>query len=208
MLSALRCQGLFASMHPLLIYIHGFLSSPQSIKAQQTRQYIERLQLPIQLFIPQLSNYPMPAYQQLRAMVETARTENSARQIALIGSSLGGFMATALAEAYGLKALVINPAVKPYEISAVLGENTNPYTNETFVLTHSDIEALHRLEVQTLSKPEQIKVLLQTGDETLDYRKAVSYYQGCPQVVEEGGDHGFQNFESHLPEAFNFLELV
>ena len=116
MLQALRCQGLFASMHPLLIYIHGFLSSPQSIKAQQTRQYIERLQLPIELLIPQLSNYPMAAYQQLRAMVETARAEEPARQIALIGSSLGGFMATALADAYGLKALVINPAVKPYEI--------------------------------------------------------------------------------------------
>lgn len=196
-------------MHPLLIYIHGFLSSPQSIKAQQTRRYIDRLQLPVELLIPGLSNYPMQAYQQLRIIVEKARAEKPARQIALMGSSLGGFMATALAEEFGLKALVINPAVKPYEIiSTVMGENKNPYTNETFFLNDSHIEELYRLEVQTLSRPERIKVLLQTGDETLDYRKAVSYYQGCLHVVEEGGDHSFQNFENHLPEAFKFLELV
>ncbi|ARN73845.1 YqiA/YcfP family alpha/beta fold hydrolase [Oceanicoccus sagamiensis] len=191
-------------MRPLVIYIHGFLSSPQSIKAQETQQYIDSEQLAVELLTPGLSNYPMQAYQQLQAIVE----QHSNRQMALIGSSLGGFMATALAEAYDLKALVINPAVRPYElISGVLGENKNPYTGETFFLDASHIEELHQLEVQTLSKPERIKVLLQTGDETLDYRKAVSYYQGCPQLIEEGGDHRFQGFENHLPEAFKFLEL-
>ena len=196
-------------MRPLLIYIHGFLSSPQSIKAQQTRQYIDRLQLSVELLIPGLSNYPMQAYQQLQAVVEEARAKDPARQIALMGSSLGGFMATALAEEYCLKALVINPAVKPYQIiSTVLGENKNPYTNETFFLNQGHIEELHRLEVARLARPEQIKVLLQTGDEILDYRKAVSYYQTCLQVVEAGGDHSFQNFANHLPEAFKFLELV
>ncbi len=204
MLRAFVVRGFSTSMRPLVIYIHGFLSSPQSIKAQETQQYIDRQQLPVEQLTPGLSNYPMMAYRELQAIVEA----NPDRQMALIGSSLGGFMATALAEEYGLKALVINPAVKPYElIGAVLGENKNPYTGETFFLDDSHIQELHQLEVQTISQPERIKVLLQTGDETLDYRKAVSYYQGCPQVVEEGGDHRFQDFENHLPEAFKFLEL-
>lgn len=192
-------------MQSLLIYIHGFLSSPQSIKAQETQQYINSTQLPVEQITPGLSNYPMQAYQQLQELVQA----NSGRQIALIGSSLGGFMATALAEEFGLKAILVNPAVKPYElISGVLGENTNPYTGETFILDESHIKELHQLEVQPITRPERLKVLLQTGDETLDYRKAVSYYHGCPQVVEEGGDHRFQGFENHLPEAFKFLELT
>lgn len=192
-------------MQSLLIYIHGFLSSPQSIKAQETQQYINSTQLPVEQITPGLSNYPMQAYQQLQELVQA----NSGRQIALIGSSLGGFMATALAEEFGLKAILVNPAVKPYElISGVLGENTNPYTGETFILDESHIKELHQLEVQPITRPERLKVLLQTGDETLDYRKAVSYYHGCLQVVEEGGDHRFQGFENHLPEAFKFLELT
>ena len=196
-------------MRPLLIYIHGFLSSPQSIKAQETQQYIERQQLPVELLTPGLSNYPMMAYKELQAIILAALEQHSDRKIALIGSSLGGFMATTLAEAYGVKALLVNPAVKPYElISHVLGENKNPYTGEAFFLDDSHIQELHQLEVQTITHTERIKVLLQTGDETLDYRKAVSYYQGCPQMVEEGGDHRFQDFEKHLPEAFKFLELV
>lgn len=192
-------------LRPLLIYIHGFQSSPQSQKAEATRHYVKSQDLPFDFLTPDLDNYPMRSYQQLQAIVE----QHLPRPIALIGSSLGGFMATALVEQYdGLRAVLVNPVVRPYElISLVLGDNVNPYTGIEFFLDESHIDELHQLEVAKLSDPSRIKVLMQTGDETLDYRSAVSYYQGCEQVIEEGGDHRFQNYEKHLPDVIKFLEL-
>ena len=192
-------------MPPLLIYIHGFLSSPLSQKAEETRRFLLARQLPIDFIAPGLPNYPQQSFQQLQQLVE----QNLPRQIALIGSSLGGFMATALAEQYGLRAVLVNPAVHPYHLIAnYLGENENPYTGETFTLTDTHMEELRQLEVKCFADPSRLKVLLQTGDETLDYRHALAFYRGCPQVVEEGGDHRFQNFEKHLPELLKFLELT
>lgn len=190
-------------MPPLLIYIHGFLSSSLSEKAEETRQFIEAQSLPVEFIAPQLSDYPMAAYQQLQQLIEQ---QPQSRSMGLIGSSLGGFTATALSQQYGLRAVVVNPAVKPYHlISTVLGSNTNPYTGVDFVLTEQHLDELRQLTVATLAKPENILVLLQTGDETLDYRQAVDYYHGCRQVVEAGGDHRFQNYHRHLPAVMHFL---
>jgi predicted esterase YcpF (UPF0227 family) len=205
MLLALSLLEIRCLLRPLLVYIHGFQSSPLSQKAEETRRYVLSQSLPFDFLAPALDNYPMRSYQQLQAVVE----RHLPRPIALIASSLGGFMATALSEQYGLRAVLVNPAVRPYElISAVLGDNVNPYTGIKFCLDESHIDELHQLEVITLSDPSRIKVLIQTGDETLDYRQAVSYYQGCEQVIEEGGDHRFQNYEKHLPEVIKFLTLI
>ncbi len=192
-------------MRPLLIYIHGFLSSSLSAKAQETRHYLEQQALPIEFVAPELSNYPLTAYQQLLQVIES----QPLRKIGLIGSSLGGFMATALAEQYGLRAVLVNPAVNPHKlIAGFLGEQFNPYTEQHFVLDQRHVQQLQRLQVQRITQPANIKVLLQTGDETLDYRQAVSYYQGCLQVVEQGGDHRFQHFDQHLAQAIEFLTLL
>ena len=191
-------------MRPLLIYIHGFQSSPLSAKAQQVARYIESEQLPIDFIAPDLANFPMQSYQQLQQLIEQHLPGN----IALIGSSLGGFMATALAEQFGLRAVLINPAVKPYNlINAYLGENQNPYSGIRFVLHQGHMDELRQLEVVDISAPEKILLLLQKGDETLDYRQAVEYYHGCQQQVEEGGDHRFQHFDKQLSAIINFLEL-
>ncbi|MFA7553074.1 MAG: YqiA/YcfP family alpha/beta fold hydrolase [Spongiibacteraceae bacterium] len=192
-------------MRPLLIYIHGFLSSSQSQKAQQVRDYIEAEKLPIDFIAPTLSNYPLASYQQLQQLVE----QHQPCPVAVIGSSMGGFMATALVQQYGVRAVVINPAIKPYHlIGAVLGQHTNPYTGVDFCLTTEHTDELRQLEVTTINEPEKIMVLLQTGDETLDYRHAVEYYRGCLQQVEEGGDHRFQHFDKHLPNIMKFLNVV
>lgn len=196
-------------MRPLLIYIHGFMSSPLSLKAQETRTYLEQQRLEqdldIELIVPELSNYPLAAYQQLQELIEVQPN----RKIALLGSSLGGFMATGLAEQYGLRAVLVNPAVQPHHlIAGLLGEQFNPYTQQHFVLDQSHVEELRNLQVQSIKQPANIKVLLQTGDETLDYRQAVSYYQACSQIVEQGGDHRFQYFDQHLPAVIDFLELL
>ncbi len=191
-------------MNPLLIYIHGFLSSPLSVKAELTCAFIEQQKLPIDFIAPGLSDYPTPAHQSLQQIIE----ENSERKIALIGSSLGGFMATVLAEQYDLRAVLVNPAVHPYRLmEGFLGEHINPYTHNRFVLGENHVEDLRTLEVKTIAAPSNLLVMLQTGDETLDYRLAVDYYQGCTQQVEAGGTHSFENFEKHLPAVLKFLEL-
>lgn len=191
-------------MCPLVIYIHGFLSSPLSAKAQEVRRFLQQNALDIEVITPDLSNYPLEAYQQLQQLID----EQPARKIGLIGSSLGGFMATTLAERNGLRAVLVNPAVHPYKLMAgFLGEHVNPYTHVPFLLEECHVEELRELEVQSFSQPDNIQVLLQTGDETLDYRQAVSYYQGCSQLVEEGGDHSFQHFDQHLTAVLEFLDL-
>ncbi len=191
-------------MKPLLIYIHGFKSSPLSVKAEEVRRYVQSRQLPIDYRVPALSDYPDEAFHQLTQLIDA----HADRTIALIGSSMGGFLATTLAERHHLKAVLVNPAVRPSElIHAVLGENENPYTGHHFFLEQRHVEALRALEPAALRAPENLLLMVQTGDETLDYRRAVDYYRGCPQVVEEGGDHRFQHFDRHLPAVFAFLDL-
>ena len=192
-------------MDSLLIYIHGFNSSPRSQKAQEVGAYVQHQAPAIELAVPRLASYPLASYRQLQQLVES----HLPRPTALIGSSLGGFMATALAQQYGLRAVLVNPAVRPYLlISAYLGHNENPYTGEQFFLNDGHMDELRQLEVTSITHPERLLVMVQTGDETLDYREAVSYYQHCPQVVEQGGSHRFDNFVNHLPDVFNFLELA
>ena len=189
-------------MLPLIIYIHGFQSSPLSDKAEETKRYLVSEQLAVDYIAPALSSYPMTSYRQLQNLIE----QHLPRQIGIIGSSLGGFMATKLSQQYGLKAVLVNPAVRPFElISQFLGDNINPYTQVEFCLHEGHIDELRALDVKALSTPENILVLLQTGDETLDYRSAVEYYRGCEQVVEEGGDHRFQGYDKHLARLIKFL---
>lgn len=192
-------------MPPLLIYIHGFKSSPLSEKAQELRRYIETHQLDIDYRVPALSDYPGESFRQLTALLE----ENHRRRIALIGSSMGGFMATALLQSYDLKAVLINPAVRPSElIHGVLGAHENPYTGHGFVLAQQHVDELSALQPDRPRLPQNLLLMVQTGDETLDYRRAVDYYRDSAQVVEHGGDHRFQNFERHLPAILTFLELL
>lgn len=192
-------------MRPLLIYIHGFKSSPLSLKAQEVKNYLSQQALPIDFMAPALPDYPAASYQ----LLEQLLARQLPRPVALVGSSMGGFMATVLAQQFDLRAVLVNPAVRPYElIGDMLGDDVNPYSGEAFTLHRGHLEELRRLEPAVITDPERLLVLLQTGDETLDYRKAVSFYHGCQQIVEQGGDHRFQNFEKYLPVVLKFLKLT
>jgi predicted esterase YcpF (UPF0227 family) len=195
------------NMSKLLVYIHGFLSSPLSQKAVEVGEYLVQQQRAIDYQVPQLSNYPDQAYRQLQQLITGAQARY--QQIALIGSSMGGFYATCLAEQFGLKAVVVNPAVYPYRLIAdYLGTHENPYTHEHFTLTDQHVLALQAMAVERLSRPENCWLMAQQGDETLDYREAVAFYQGSPQLIETNGNHRFENFKKHLPALMKFLELV
>lgn len=185
-----------------LIYIHGFLSSPQSVKAQATKDYMEQHYPNIPMEIPQLSNYPDQALDQLETLV--AKYKN--HDLRFIGSSMGGFFSTYLVTHYGGKAVLINPAVTPHILlQDYLGEHENPYTKEIFTLVPKHMKHIEALLVEELRVPENIWTLLQTEDETLDYREAEIKYRDCKLTIEQGGDHSFQGFENYLPEITQFL---
>ncbi len=186
---------------PLLIYLHGFMSSPNSVKAKETEFYLVKRSMVVEYLVPALSDRPEQAYQQLDKLMQA----NQNRTIGLIGSSMGGFFASALAARFACRAVLINPAVAPQNLmQKYIGEQTNPYTNNRFTLTANDMEFLRDLDVEC-PQPDKIMLLVQTGDETLNYKAAVAKYAGSPQVVEEGGDHRFQDYDKHLPSIMKFL---
>jgi hypothetical protein len=126
----------------------------------------------------------------------------------LVGSSLGGYYATWLAERYGLKAVLVNPAVvAPLSLQEYVGTQTNLYTGETFDFTQEHVAQLRELEVARISRPERYWLLAETGDELLDYRHAVARYAGARQTIIEGGDHGFRHWPEYLDEVLAFAGL-
>ncbi|MUI54964.1 esterase YqiA [Aliivibrio fischeri] len=189
----------------LLLYIHGFNSSPLSHKAQVMAEYCKVHRPDIKVIVPRLPSYPSQAAEFLVQLVEEYKDTH---QIGLVGSSLGGYLSTWLNHQYGFKAALVNPAVKPYELLAdYLGKQVNPYTQEEYFLEEKHMEELLALQVETLHSVDDLWLLQQEGDEVLDYRQAVDKYLACKQTIEEGGDHSFVNFERYPEQIIQFLNL-
>ncbi|WP_409277336.1 YqiA/YcfP family alpha/beta fold hydrolase [Pseudomonas defluvii] len=186
-----------------ILYIHGFNSAPSSKKATQLVAVMQRLGLEAQLRVPALHHHPREAIAQLEAAIAELGAP------LLVGSSLGGYYATSLAERHGLKALLINPAVNPHQLfDGYLGSQQNLYTGETWELTVDHVHALAELEVAPPRDAERFQVWLQTADETLDYRRAEAFYRACALRIQAGGDHSFQGFAERLPALLNFAGIA
>jgi hypothetical protein len=185
-----------------IVYLHGFNSAPQSHKAQVLKAHMEALGLGARYACPQLPPAPFDAI----AAAEAALAGLPAAT--LVGSSLGGFYATHLAEKHRLRAVLVNPAVTPQaDLESYLGEQRNLYTRETYVLTREHLAQWRALGVGRIA-PERYLLLVETGDEVLDYRHAVARYAGAEQVVVEGGDHTLQSFPQHLERILAFAGLA
>jgi predicted esterase YcpF (UPF0227 family) len=185
-----------------VLYLHGFLSSPQSKKAQQTLRYCVRRGMGENVLIPQMRFGPAQTMAELRALVES----QDRRRLVLIGSSLGGFYATYLAEEYGFPAVLINPAVRPFELwQEHLGRHRNYYTDEIHTVTKKHIEELKELDRSQLQYPRNYMVLLQSGDEVLDYTQAREKFESSRCIVRENGSHSYEDFADELPAIFDFL---
>ncbi|WP_257282838.1 YqiA/YcfP family alpha/beta fold hydrolase [Endozoicomonas sp. SESOKO1] len=198
-------------MKPLLVYLHGLNSSSQSSKAIQTTEYVRDNQLDIELWIPDLPVFPSDIVQCLQSHLKKSL---DLRDIYIIGSSLGGFLGTwlqhwLLVNGHSKKArlVLINPAVVPHKgFEAFLGPQKNYHTGADWVMTEEYVEQLLLLEVEPPASPENTLLMVQKGDETLDYRQALEKYQQCRVIVQEGGSHAFEHFEKMLPEVFDFLK--
>lgn len=188
-----------------LFYLHGFNSSPQSAKAREVRAYLEQHAPAIEYCVPSLPFEPVAAINVIEAAIKTVASE----RIGIIGSSLGGFYATCIAEKLNLRTAVINPAVRPYILlENFLGEQENPYTGERYALTQAHIQQLKNLDVEPLQHKENILLLAQLGDEVLDTQQAIEKYRGCEQIIEAGGSHAFENFSHHIPTILKFFQFI
>ncbi len=184
----------------LFLYIHGFNSSPASFKARAFEQFLAKQHPEHEYCCPELSDYPSEAIAQLTEILHTDPSET-----ALIGSSLGGFYATYLAQKYHLKAVLINPAVNPHILlKDLLGKNTNYYTGKEYQLTQDHIDQLKSFKVEKIIDPELFMVLLQSGDEVLDYQLAEHKYSSTQLIIEQGGNHSFEGFVNYCESIYQF----
>lgn len=185
----------------MLIYIHGFNSSPASHKARILKQRLDVLGKGAAFCCPALPDHPARAI----ALLERKLHDAEPQLVTLVGSSLGGYYATYLAEKLALKAVLVNPAVRPYEgLRAYLGTQKNLYSGEGYELTQQHLDELRVLDVDRPTRMDRYYLMATTGDEVLDYRVAVRKYAGARQLVVEGSDHGFADFADHLDSVLDF----
>ena len=151
--------------------------------------------------VPELHHRPARAVGQ----VEDACRGIGAGDLTLVGSSLGGFYATVVAERLGCRAALLNPAVHPQRhFGRYLGPQRNLYTGEEFVLTEEHVEELRAMDPPAITLPQRYWLFVETGDEVLDYREAVAYYDGALQEVTRGGDHSLTTFAERIPEIVDW----
>lgn len=186
-----------------LIYLHGFLSSPRSHKAVVTHDWLAEQRPDIRYECPFIPPYP----RQARRMLLDTLEDHLKDDVYLIGSSLGGFWATWLAEMYDLRAVLINPLVDPNRFQIYVDQDLeNFYNGDHYRLSQQDIDAFRDFDTPAVNRPENYWLMVQTGDETLDYQLAVEKYRHCRQLVEEGGNHSFEGYANWLPQMLAFLE--
>ena len=180
-----------------LLYLHGFISSPASRKAVMLGDYVRGQAPGLQVLVPALHHRPAQAVSQ----VQWHCLGKNPADLTLVGSSLGGFYATVVAEKVGCKAVVVNPAVHPQHLfERHIGPQENLYTKERFELTREHVAELAALDPPAITRPERYWLLAETGDEVLDYREAVAYYAGAFQSIVQGGDHSLASFPEFIPD--------
>lgn len=185
----------------MIVYLHGFNSSPGSHKAKVLKRYMDERGLGSSYACPELPVLASAAVQEIERLAIGPST-------CFVGSSLGGFYATYLAEKHGARAVLINPAIEPHVgLRAYLGPQKNLYTGEAYELTERHLDAWAKLVVPAIH-PERYLLIVETGDEVLDYRQAVNRYAGARQIVIPGGDHTLQSFPEHLPTILQFAGLA
>ena len=188
---------------PTILYLHGFNSAPQSVKGQILASAAAALAEPPRFHLPQLSHRPAQAMRDVCTWID--REAPGGRDLGLIGSSLGGFYATFLAEKYGARAVLINPAVRPHEdLRPFAGRQRNLYTGEEYEVTPAHFDELSALAVTRVTQPERYFLLARTGDEILDWRESVAFYAGAFQYIAGGGDHGWTDFHAEVASVLRF----
>lgn len=186
----------------MIIYIHGFGSSGEATKAEAFRHYCT--QKKIRYIAPSLPSIPSLAINTLSELIESYLENES---VYLIGASLGGYYSLYLSDKYDLKAVLINPAVNaPETLQRALGKGVNYFDNSTYEWNASHLEMLENYEIEE-PNVENLLLMLQKGDDVLDYEEALECLEGAKTILEEGGTHGFEGIERHFEAIMKFLHV-
>lgn len=192
----------------VVVYVHGFRSSPASHKAQVMEQRIAVLNTALhsgdRYFCPQLPASPNASIQLIEALLRHTAPEN----VTLVGSSLGGYYATWLAEKHGYRAVLLNPMTQLMpEFEQFVGVTTSFHSDEPFEFKREYIDHLRAMAVTHITRPERYFLIAAKGDELLDCRDMVAHYSGARQIVLEGSDHSLTGFEDYLDDVLAFAGI-
>ncbi len=188
----------------MILYLHGFRSSPASKKATQIREALRARGRADDYVCPQLPASPRAA---IGVALAAAKLEDPAR-LALIGSSLGGYYATYVAEQLGCRAALLNPAIRPYEdLRAYVGVHPVYSADATIEWKPEYLDELRAIDTPRITRPERYFLLAATGDELIDWRTMVEKYEGCRRRVIEGSDHALADFANYLDEVLAFCGI-
>lgn len=188
----------------MILYLHGFRSSPQSMKARLMGERMAALGRSTEYVCPQLPASPKLAMELALSLVDGV----PAQELTVVGSSLGGYYATWLAERLGCRAVLLNPAIVPrQDLQQHVGATTQYHSDQPFEFKPEYIDELRALDVPQISKPERYFLLAATGDEVLDYRDMVAHYRDARQHVIQGSDHGISEFADYINEVLAFCGI-
>ena len=189
-----------------LLYLHGFRSSPMSAKAQKMAALVRQRYPGIDWWCPQLPPSPKLAMQAIRKGIAHWPRES----MAVVGSSLGGFYATCVAQQTGCKAVLLNPSVDPArDLTKYIGEQSSWHDpQERFFFKPEFVDELRTLQCQGLRQPDKYLAIIAKGDEVLDWREMAGRYPGARIKLLPGSDHALSDFEAHIDEVFAFLNLA
>ena len=189
-----------------LLYLHGFRSSPHSMKARKMAALVAERWPALHWWCPQLP----PSPRQAALLIDEGTRNWPSATMAVIGSSLGGFYASWLAQRRGCRAVLLNPAVEPArDLARHIGEQSSWHDPaERFFFEPHFVDELRALEVGPMAQPERLLAVIATGDEVLDWREMQDRYAGTQQRIVQGSDHALSDFDAHLPAILGFLGLA
>ncbi len=185
----------------MILYLHGFRSSPRSIKARQLAARLEERGLGPVFRCPQLPVSPREAAQLIEQVVAEAGTQ----PLAIVGSSLGGYYATWIAERVDCRVVLLNPATHPdRDLVRHLGPQTIYHSDETVDIKPEFLDELKALRVGPITRPDRYLLVAATGDELLDWREMTARYPYAHQRIIDGSDHGMSDFDEHIDAVIDF----
>jgi hypothetical protein len=187
-----------------LLYLHGFRSSPQSTKASKLAAWVQRHRPDLTWWCPQLPPSPREAMEMVLRRVLAWPAAN----MAVIGSSLGGFYAGVVANRVGCRAVLLNPAVDPArDLAAHIGQTKAWHSDESFVFRPEYLDELRALAPSAPHGAAPCLAIIAKGDEVLDWREMRAHCAACRVELLEGGDHALSDFDAHLSDIAAFLGL-
>ena len=190
-------------MSKTILYFHGFASSSNSNKAKVLKKYISKNYKNTEIIIPDLDNNFTLAVSQIHTLIDNAKYP-----IVFIGSSLGGYYASYFSTKLKTKSVLINPAIPPLkDFEMYLGENENYSTGEKFIITPEDIKYIRKMSYKKYANAENTYVLLESGDEVLNYKETAKYYSSSYLDIIYGGSHSYESLDEKLKNIVNFLEI-